>query len=257
MEGLTIELTAIIYQRLFKNPPISMINSDRVYTLPESDIYAIPQEFPSVRITSESGSSEQSKAAASSSRMGSPPKVHDASTKKCSTETSWPSQPEPSPSLAEQINDHLHGMGLEELSDFEVQALNKIGIPDFLVKDSEGPSYYKPAGPDDEYSRNQRPEDPRPDPKHTSEYRDHARCFEAISGLCTFARVLESVDYISMLATRASSINRSMSRGNFEELEILCRRAKWHSRLLSVVSEELLHRSTHIDSIIRLVEDFI
>lgn len=88
MEDLTIELTAIIYQRLFKNPPISMISSDRVYTLPESDIYAIPQEFPSVRITSESGSSEQSKAAASSSRMGSPPKVHDASTKKCSTETS-------------------------------------------------------------------------------------------------------------------------------------------------------------------------
>lgn len=148
-------------------------------------------------------------------------------------------------------------MSLEELSDFEVQAFNKIGIPDFLVKDSEGPSYYKPAVPDDEYSRNKRPEDPRPDPKHTSEYRDHARCFEAISGLCTFARVLESVDYISMLATRASSINRRMSRGNFEELEILCRRAKWHSRLLSVVSEELLHRSTHIDSIIRLVEDFI
>lgn len=256
LENLTKELTGIIYQRLFKNPPIDMTNSKRVYTLPGGDISKAPQEVLSVIMASEGGSSEQSKAASSSSGVVSLPKVHDASMEQRSTQRSRPSQPKSSASLAKEINEHLHEMNLEQLSDAETQALHEIGLSGFLLEDSNGPPEHRTARPGDAESRHQRSEDPHTDPLRNFGYGLYAPKFDPITGLSLATSIFELVDVTSKIALKASSINRSTKRAS-AELEILRLRVEWHSHLLYVVAEELRDQYRHIGSTYSLVVGLI
>jgi hypothetical protein len=237
IEDLAIELTGIIYQRLFKNPPTDMTNSKRVYTLPGGDISKAPQEVLSVSMASEGGSSEQSKAASSSSGVVSLPKVHDAAMQQRSTQRSRPSQPKSGTSLTEEINEHLHEMNLEQLSDAEAQALHEIGLPGFLLEDSNGTPEHRTVRQGDAESRNQRSEDPHTEPRRKFRNRFRAPNLDPIAGLSLAINILEIVEFTSKLAIKAISINRSMKRAPVE-FEILRRKIEWHSRLLGVIAEE-------------------
>lgn len=256
IEDLAIELTGIIYQRLFKNPPTDMTNSKRVYTLPGGDISKAPQEVLSVSMASEGGSSEQSKAASSSSGVVSLPKVHDAAMQQRSTQRSRPSQPKSGTSLAEEINEHLHEMNLEQLSDAEAQALHEIGLSGFLLEDSNGPPEHRTARPGDAESRHQRSEDPHIDPLRNFGYGLYAPKFDPITGLSMATSIFELVDVTLKIALKASSINRSTKRAS-AELEILRLRVEWHSHLLYVVAEELRDQNRHIGSTYGLVVGLI
>lgn len=252
VEDLAIELTGIIYQRLFKNPPSDMINSNMVYTCTEGDISETSQEILSVSIDSESGSSEQRKAVASPSRVASLPNVDISSIPKRSTGISWPSQPEPSTSLAGEIIEYLREMDFQELSDIEVQAFNEIGLPGVLLEDFNGPPEHRTARPGDAVSRNQGSEDPHTDTRRRFQNRFCAPKFGSFPGLTLAINILELVDFTSKLAAKANSINRSMKRPSVE-LEILCLRVEWHSRLLYVVAEEFRSQDGHLDSTYGLV----
>lgn len=239
MHALASQITDLVYHRLFTSPSPVLATPGRAFTLPDGEPTAKLLENQPSRMQLENGVSESNSLALISSKAAS--QNDDSVLTQDGSLVRLPRRQQTGdPPLIDEINEHLQGLNLEELSHAEIHSLDDLALPPSLLDSSKDTPQAPPSRTTDNFS-----ETPNFNDVH-SKLRRRFRpkfstpgIFDPLSTLTMASNILQFVEFAGKLATQSNSIYRDAGRVPME-VEAFSRKVAQYSQILSVVADTIM-----------------
>ncbi|CAI6342509.1 unnamed protein product [Periconia digitata] len=232
VQGLAVQITDLVYQRLLTRPSIGMNIPGRAFTLPGDEAAVMlrqPQHAKSPPENSALGSGMIA-SISSPSQTTSRQEEGNTSSHKNKASSSSVAQYKPTEPLIEEINEHLHELNLGLLSDAEIQGLDDIALPRLLSADSH-------EMPESDHNGPVKEENPQPRRRFRTKFR--APGVDPLSTLSLASNIIQFVDFAARIANQANLIYRDNNSGN-DKFRTFSGRVTQYTQLLNVVAETVM-----------------